>query len=86
MKRVDVYTWQTCPFCRRAKALMTAAGIAYREHPIDGDSAALQGLKEKSGIASVPQIFVDDQFIGGCDDLQRLYDEGKFAVIFGLSD
>ncbi len=86
MKKVDIYTWQTCPFCISAKQLLELEGIDYHEHKIDGDSAALAELKARTGIGSVPQIFVDDKFIGGCDDLHRRYDAGEFKALFGLAE
>ncbi len=86
MKKVDIYTWQTCPFCIRAKQLLDFEKIPYREHKIDGDTAALDELKARTGIGSVPQIFVDDVFIGGCDELHSRHDAGEFASLFGLKE
>ncbi len=73
MKKVEIYTWHFCPYCVRAKALLDKEGIAYTEHEISGDSSALEALKKKTGSGTVPQIFVEGEFIGGCDDLHALH-------------
>lgn len=71
--RVEVYTWQTCPFCLRAKLLLWLKGVDYSEYKIDGDEAARVRMSERAnGRRSVPQIFVNNQHIGGFDDLNQL--------------
>jgi glutaredoxin 3 len=77
MKDVKIYTWTTCPYCIRAKKLLSNKGVKYSEVVIDGDREALSELKKITGIGSVPQIFVDDKFIGGCDDLHELEASGE---------
>lgn len=77
MKSIEIYTWTTCPYCIRAKALLDAKGLTYKEWVIDGDTPALKALKEKTSSGTVPQIFIDGQFIGGCDDLHALEASGK---------
>jgi glutaredoxin 3 len=75
---VEIYTWSSCPFCIRAKALLDQKGVAYREYVIDGDSAARQSMTERAdGRRTVPQIFINDQGIGGCDDLHALERSGR---------
>ncbi|MBM0742764.1 glutaredoxin 3 [Phormidium sp. CLA17] len=75
---VEVYTWSTCPFCVRAKALLTKKGVEFTEHCIDGDEAARAVMAKRSqGRRSVPQIFINDQYIGGCDDLHALDSANK---------
>ncbi|MBW4466153.1 MAG: glutaredoxin 3 [Pegethrix bostrychoides GSE-TBD4-15B] len=74
---VEVYTWSSCPFCIRAKALLDKKGVTYTEHCIDGDEPARAKMSERAnGRRSVPQIFIDDQHIGGCDDLYALNAKG----------
>jgi len=78
MAKVEIYTWATCPYCLRAKALLTAKGVAFKEFAIDGDDAAREKMAERAyGRRSVPQIFINDRHIGGCDDLHALDAEGK---------
>ncbi len=75
---VEIYTWRTCPFCIRAKALLAKKGVEYTEYVIDGDEAARSKMSERAaGRRSVPQIFIDDQHVGGCDDIHALDRNGK---------
>ncbi|MEM9539047.1 MAG: glutaredoxin 3 [Cyanobacteria bacterium P01_E01_bin.42] len=70
---VEIYTWQTCPFCIRAKLLLWWKGVNYKEYKIDGDNEARNKMAERSnGRRTVPQIFINDRHIGGCDDLYEL--------------
>lgn len=75
---VEIYTWSTCPFCIRAKALLDKKQVKYTEYCIDGDEAARQKMSVRAnGRRSVPQIFINDQHIGGCDDIHALEAQGK---------
>jgi glutaredoxin 3 len=75
---VEIYTWSTCPFCIRAKALLEKKGVHYTEYCIDGDEAARAKMAKRAhGRRSLPQIFINDQHIGGCDDLHALNAQGK---------
>lgn len=78
MAKVEVYYWTTCPYCKRARALLESKGVDYVHHDITGDDAARQKMIERTGgPKSVPQIFINDQHIGGCDDLHALDDKGE---------
>ncbi len=73
MAKVEIYTWQSCPFCIKAKALLERKGVNFIEHPIDGDQAARRAMADRAdGRTSVPQIFIDEKGIGGCDELHEL--------------
>lgn len=72
MAHIEIYTKATCPFCHRAKALLSQKGAAFQEIPIDGDAAKREEMIERSGRTTVPQIFIGTQHIGGCDDLYAL--------------
>ena len=75
---VEIYTWSTCPFCIRAKALLDKKGVTYTEYTIDGDEAARAKMAQRAnGRRSVPQIFINNQHIGGCDDIHALNAQGK---------
>lgn len=75
---VEIYTWQTCPYCIRAKLLLRWKGAKFTEYKIDGDGAARVKMATRAnGQRTVPQIFVNNQHIGGCDDLYRLDRQGK---------
>ncbi|MBD2111443.1 MULTISPECIES: glutaredoxin 3 [Cyanophyceae] len=70
---VEIYTWSSCPFCIRAKRLLDQKGIAYTEYCIDGDEAARSKMSQRAnGRRSLPQIFINDHHVGGCDDLFAL--------------
>lgn len=76
--KVEIYTWSRCPFCNRAKALLDQKGVEYSEYCIDGDEDARDKMKVRAnGKSSVPQIFIDDRHIGGCDDIHALDDRGE---------
>lgn len=76
-QKIEIYTWQTCPYCRRAKALLDSKGATYHEISIDGDEAARDAMSKRTGGSrSVPQIFINGQHIGGCDDLHALDAKG----------
>jgi glutaredoxin 3 len=76
--KVEIYVWRFCPFCIRAKSLLDRKGVAYIEHVIDGDEAARARMAERAGgRTSLPQIFIDDVAIGGCDDLHALERTGR---------
>ncbi|MDB9512215.1 glutaredoxin 3 [Kamptonema animale CS-326] len=76
--KVEIYTWRTCPFCIRAKSLLKQKGIDFIEYSIDGDEAARsQMAKRAQGRKSLPQIFINDHHIGGCDDIHALEAQGK---------
>lgn len=75
---VEIYTWSTCPFCIRAKALLDKKGVDYTEHCIDGNEAERAKMAERAnGRRSLPQIFINGQHVGGCDDLYALNSRGQ---------
>ncbi|MEB3249936.1 MAG: glutaredoxin 3 [Merismopediaceae bacterium] len=76
--KVEIYTWSTCPFCIRAKALLQKKGVDFTEYCIDGDNEAREKMSDRAGgRRSLPQIFIDDKHIGGCDDLYALNAQGR---------
>jgi len=75
---VEIYTWSSCPFCIRAKGLLDKKGVEYNEYCIDGDRDAREEMAARAnGKTSVPQIFIDDRHIGGCDDIYALDSQGE---------
>jgi glutaredoxin 3 len=75
---VEIYTWQTCPYCIRAKLLLWWKGVNFTEYKIDGDEAARKAMAQRAnGRRTVPQIFINNQHIGGCDDLYSLDGKGQ---------
>ena len=76
--KVEIYTRATCPFCIRAKHLLSSKGVEFTEYSVDGDEAARSAMAQRGdGRRSVPQIFIDDVHVGGCDDIHALDRQGK---------
>ena len=70
---VDIYTKGHCPYCVRAKALLTQKEVSFREIKIDENPGLRPEMIERSnGGTTVPQIFINDAHVGGCDDLMAL--------------
>lgn len=84
--RVEIYTWSSCPFCIRAKDLLKRKGVDFTEYCIDGDEAARSKMTRRAnGRRTLPQIFINDQHIGGCDDLYKLDYQGKLDQILATA-
>ncbi|AOE49043.1 glutaredoxin 3 [Kangiella sediminilitoris] len=81
MAKVEMYTKGYCPFCVRAKHLLEKLDVEYKEIPIDGDSELRQHMIELTGGHTVPQILINDEAIGGCDDLHALHAAGKLQTM-----
>jgi glutaredoxin 3 len=80
--KVEIYTWSRCPFCIRAKGLLNRKGIEFTEYCIDDDEDARNKMAARSnGKRSVPQIFINDQHIGGCDDIHALDNKGGLDLL-----
>ncbi len=77
MPAVKMYTTAVCPYCIRAKQLLNAKGVAHIEEVrIDTDPAARAHMMQITGRRTVPQIFIGDTHVGGCDDLVALDAKG----------
>lgn len=72
MAKVQLYTWSYCPYCKRAKEILDDKNIPYSETIIDGDDQRKRELYQKTGQNTVPYIFIDENFIGGCSHLEEL--------------
>lgn len=78
MANVEIYTTQVCPYCVRAKDLLKRKGVTPVEIRVDMDDAARElMLQRANGRRTVPQIFIDNVHVGGCDDLYALESTGK---------
>ncbi len=76
--KVEIYTWSSCPFCIRAKSLLQKKGVEFIEYSIDGDEESREKMAHRGdGRRSVPQIFINDSHIGGCDDIYALESQDK---------
>jgi len=77
MSKVTIYTTPICPYCARAKHLLKKKGATVEEIDVFMDSDARAAMEEKSGgRRTVPQIFIGETHVGGCDELYALEDDG----------
>ncbi|WP_421848594.1 glutaredoxin 3 [Marinomonas sp.] len=81
MATVTIYSSDYCPFCVRAKQLLTAKNVAFNEIRVDGERELRQEMMEKSGRHTVPQIWIGELHVGGCDDLYALEREQKLDAL-----
>lgn len=81
---VTLYTTQWCPFCIRAKQLLDQKEAPYHEISVDGQPDLRQDMMQKSGQYTVPQIWIGDRHVGGCDELFALERAGRLDSL--LSD
>lgn len=85
MTPVKMYTTQVCPYCIRAKALLKQRGVAaIEEVRIDLDPAQRDHMVALTGRRTVPQIFIGDTHVGGCDDLISLDQRGGLLPLLGV--
>ena len=86
MKTVRMYTTQVCPFCIRAKALLRQRGVAdIDEVRVDLDPSQRMQMMERTGRRTVPQIFIGDTHVGGCDDLMALDGRGGLMPLLNAA-
>lgn len=81
MAHIEIYTKTTCPYCLRAKALLQAKGAVFNEIDIVLHPGKRDEMIARSERTTVPQIFINEQHIGGCDDLYALDAEGGLAPL-----
>lgn len=78
MARVEVYVKTTCPYCIRAARLLEAKRAQYEVYVVDSGGPKKEEMVQRAGgRTTVPQIFINDRHVGGCDDLYALEREGK---------
>ena len=82
MAKIEIYTTDFCPYCARAKALLDRKGAAYEEiYAPNGSAARRDAIERSGGRTTVPQIFINGQGVGGCDDLHALEREGRLDTL-----
>jgi glutaredoxin 3 len=82
MKPVVIYRTSWCPFCQRAEALLAARGVSNPQViDLDDEPERRREMIERSGRTTVPQIFIGDIHVGGCDDLHALDRRGELASL-----
>jgi glutaredoxin 3 len=79
MSQPDVVIYLTgwCPYCQRARDLLSKKGVQFREIDVDDDPRLREEMIARSGRRTVPQIFIGEQHVGGCDDLLALDERGE---------
>ena len=81
MARVEIYVKAFCPFCYRAEKLLDSKGVEYETYVLDSSERRQEMIQRANGRTTVPQIFIDGQHVGGCDDLYALDREGKLEQL-----
>ena len=82
MAKVEIYTKQYCPYCHRALALLNDKGVEFTEFKVDEQPALRDVMIERAnGGYTVPQIFINQQHIGGCDDMMALESRGQLNAL-----
>ena len=76
MPHIEVYSTPNCPFCVSAKALLKSKNLSFQEIDVSDDSESLQKMVKLSGLRTVPQIFINNQSIGGFDELSKMNADG----------
>ena len=82
MAKIEIYTSRLCGFCARAKSLLEQKGLEYEEIDVDGTPGQKELMVNRAnGAQTVPQIFINDVHIGGCDDLYGLEAEKQLEAL-----
>jgi glutaredoxin 3 len=74
---VTLYTTRFCPYCIRARSLLDGKGVVYHDIAVDNDPQLRREMMARSGRTTVPQIWVGEQHVGGCDELLLLERQGR---------
>lgn len=85
MVKVVIYSTQFCPYCVRAKSLLQQKGVEFTDIRVDIERERYSEMIKLAGRSSVPQIFIDDDHVGGCDDLYALEKKGQLDHKLGLT-
>lgn len=85
MAKVVIYTKDDCPYCVAAKNLLKQKSVAFEEVNLQTKPQELMELKQRTGLRTVPQIFISEKLVGGFTDLQKLDREGKLDAMLSGS-
>ncbi|MEO8062578.1 MAG: glutaredoxin 3 [Pseudomonadota bacterium] len=80
---VVIYATGWCPYCERARKLLAAKSVSFEEINVESQAEKRAEMQTRSGRRTVPQIFIGDQHVGGCDDLYALEEAGKLDGLLG---
>lgn len=84
MPEVVLYSTRFCPYCIRARMLLESKNISFTEVRVDEQTEQRSVMEQRSQRSSVPQIFIDDYHVGGCDDLFALESQGELDQKLGI--
>jgi len=84
LAKVEMYSTPICPYCLRAKALLNQKGVTYSDINVMVNPDKRQEMTQRSGGRTVPQIFIDGNAIGGCDEMFDLDYDGELDALLGL--
>ncbi|PWR00003.1 glutaredoxin 3 [Leucothrix pacifica] len=82
--KVVMYTTRFCPYCMRARSMLKNKGIEFEDIAVGNDPALWQKMQTLSGRDTVPQIFINDQAVGGYDDIALLERQGKLDPLLNI--
>lgn len=85
MSTITMYSTGTCPYCVQAESLLKRKGLAVNKIRIDQNASEFDNMIAKTGKRTVPQIFIDDQYVGGFDNLVALDRDGRLATLVNPS-
>ena len=83
MAKVELYTTAWCPFCVRAKQLLNSKNVAFEDTDVDREPQQRAVMMQRGGARTVPQIFINDHAVGGCDELFALERAGALDALLG---
>lgn len=83
---ITIYTKDYCPYCVRAKNLLTSLGASYEEVDITSTPEVIMELAKKSGMRTVPQVFVNDICLGGFDNINAMNERGELLQALGIEE
>lgn len=84
MKKIEMWTFEFCPYCVKAKALLDELNVEYTEYMIPFGDSRLKDLEVKTGCDTLPQLFADDEFIGDCSKMIALNDRNELLPLLGV--
>ncbi len=79
--KVVMYLTDWCPYCVRARSLLASRGVAVEEIDVEAIPGAREEMRERTGRDTVPQIFIGERHVGGCDELQALDADGSLDAL-----
>jgi len=81
VSKIEIYSKGYCPYCRKAKATLESLGVAFIEYEITNNAELAREMRKRSQRHTVPQIFIDDQHIGGSDEFHAALRQGNLAQL-----